>query len=89
LRTNFDRVWNAVFPFFRIAKIPFLVLITGQKCTLKYKDCGNFSPFLPQTFYELESKLEGADKTTACSFCDGGNGENIKPAIQVGFSGGK
>jgi tetratricopeptide (TPR) repeat protein len=28
-------------------KIPFLVFITGQKCNLRCRDCGNFTPYLP------------------------------------------
>jgi hypothetical protein len=35
--------------------IPLVVFILGQRCTLRCRDCGNFTPYLPQTFYDLES----------------------------------
>ena len=35
--------------------IPLVVFVLGQKCTLRCRDCGNFTPYLPQTFYDLES----------------------------------
>lgn len=35
--------------------LPFLVLITGQKCTLRCQDCGNFTPYLPQVHYEVDA----------------------------------
>ena len=42
--------------------VPFMVLITGQKCTLRCRDCGNFTPFLPQTFYDFETLCSDIDK---------------------------
>lgn len=35
--------------------IPLVVFVLGQRCTLRCRDCGNFTPYLPQTFYDLES----------------------------------
>lgn len=39
---------------YRKIVVPLLVVITGQKCTLRCKDCGNFTPYLPQTHYNID-----------------------------------
>ena len=52
-------IWKLCYP--NKIKIDFLVFITGQKCTLRCRHCGNFTPLLPQTFYsfnEISSDLE-------------------------------
>jgi hypothetical protein len=35
--------------------VPLLVVITGQKCTLRCRDCGNFTPYQPQAHYSLDA----------------------------------
>ena len=42
--------------------IPYLVVITGQKCTLRCKDCGNFTPYLPQTHYNINDLCDDINK---------------------------
>lgn len=52
-------IWKFCYP--NRIKIDFLVFIIGQKCTLRCRHCGNFTPLLPQTFYsfnEISSDLE-------------------------------
>ena len=50
--------------------IPFLVVILGQKCNLKCKNCGNFNPYMPseydtcdisRTIEDLETILDCVD----------------------------
>ncbi|MFH1115735.1 MAG: radical SAM protein [Pseudomonadota bacterium] len=36
-------------------EIPFLVLSTGTKCSLRCRNCGNFIPYLPQTLYPIQT----------------------------------
>jgi hypothetical protein len=53
-------------------KIASVVFILGQKCTLRCRDCGNFTPYLPQAFYDLEAicddlaKLAGVAEVENC-----------------------
>lgn len=35
-------------------RIPLLVFVVGQRCSLRCKNCGNFTPYLPQSDYSLE-----------------------------------
>lgn len=46
----------------RRERVPFLVVITGQKCTLRCKDCANFSPYLPQEYYSIETVCDDFQK---------------------------
>ncbi|MDR2396185.1 MAG: radical SAM protein [Endomicrobium sp.] len=47
-------MFNTLKKILRITKknvvLDYLVLVTGQQCTLMCKDCGNFSPFLRHLF---------------------------------------
>jgi MoaA/NifB/PqqE/SkfB family radical SAM enzyme len=45
-------IWKLCYP--GKIKIDFMVFITGQKCTLRCRACGNFTPLLPQTFYSFD-----------------------------------
>lgn len=62
-------VWNKCLCYLgRRIHIPFLVIITGQKCTLRCKDCGNFSPLLPQTYYDINSICTDFHKLASVAF---------------------
>ena len=46
--------------------IDFLVVVTGQKCTLKCKNCGNFSPYHSpkDDFYKADKIIKDIKKIT-------------------------
>lgn len=40
--------------------IPFLVVVVGQACNFRCRDCGNFVPYMPKNFqrYDVESIID-------------------------------
>jgi len=37
--------------------LPFMVIVIGQKCNLKCKNCSNFTSLMPQSFYSFDEQL--------------------------------
>ena len=46
-------------------EIAVLILVVGQKCNLKCKNCSNFTPLLPQVFYNFDTIVDDLQKISS------------------------